>query len=257
MSDQAGPQGNTGDIINWPMLKIRYRTDEDKIAALLPPGIEPGAEPNVTITIYNFPVNGMPEYGVVTNIDANFNGIAGEFSLGYGIDQEEAIFISQERNGQPKYPCSIKYYRLMEYVFATCVHQGYTFLDFQGQSTGPVDTGEPFEHNEWWLKYARSTGVAESEGFDLDPMVVRVKTMYKTARKEVVQGLLTLNSSPWDPVADLLPVKESIENYLWWPEFLSREILVEGKLDPGAFLPHADTIGGSRWPGTNGGPRKN
>lgn len=25
-------QGNTGDILNWPMLKIRYRTDADKIA---------------------------------------------------------------------------------------------------------------------------------------------------------------------------------------------------------------------------------
>ena len=102
MSDtNSGPQGNPGDIINWPMLKIRYRTDADKLAALLPPGIEPGAEPNVTLTVYNFPVNGMPEYGVVTNIDASFDGIPGEFSLGYGIDQEEAIFVSQDAINPP------------------------------------------------------------------------------------------------------------------------------------------------------------
>ena len=36
----------------------------------------------------------------------------------------------------------------------------------------------------------------------------------------------------------------------------SREITLEGALDPIAFWPHADVIGGSRWPGTMGGPRR-
>ena len=40
-----GPQINPGDIITWPILKILYRSDKDRIAALLPPGIEPGDEP--------------------------------------------------------------------------------------------------------------------------------------------------------------------------------------------------------------------
>ena len=110
MSETAqAPQGNTGDIINWPMLKVHYRTDPEAIAALLPPGITVGSEPNVNITVYNFPVPDVPEYGVVTPVNADFNGIAGEYTLGYGIDQESAIFISQEMNGQPKYPAIIDY----------------------------------------------------------------------------------------------------------------------------------------------------
>ena len=44
-TETGAPQGNPGDIVNWPMLKIVYRTDPDKIAALLPPGISPGANP--------------------------------------------------------------------------------------------------------------------------------------------------------------------------------------------------------------------
>ena len=103
------PMGNPGDILNWPMLKIRYRTDPNRIADLLPPGIEPGAEPNVNLTIYNFPVPDVPEYGIVTSVDADYQGMAGEYTLGYGIDQESAIFISQETNGQPKYPCETVY----------------------------------------------------------------------------------------------------------------------------------------------------
>ena len=96
--------GAPGDIINWPMLKIHYRTDPEAIAALLPPGITVGKEPNVNLTVYNFPVPDVPEYGVVTTVNADFDGVEGEYTLGYGIDQESAIFISQEMNGQPKYP---------------------------------------------------------------------------------------------------------------------------------------------------------
>jgi hypothetical protein len=35
----------------------------------------------------------------------------------------------------------------------------------------------------------------------------------------------------------------------------SRTITLAGPLDPIAFWPYADTIGGSRWPGSMGGPR--
>ena len=99
MTDAQAPMGAPGCIINWPMLKIHYRTDPEAIAALLPSGITVGKEPNVNLTVYNFPVPDVPEYGVVTTVNADFDGIEGEFTLGYGIDQESAIFISQEMNG--------------------------------------------------------------------------------------------------------------------------------------------------------------
>ena len=76
----AGPQSSPGEIINWPMLKLCYRTDADKIAALLPPGIEPGKEPHVYVTLYNFPVHNEPEYGVVVNVAADYDGQEGEYT---------------------------------------------------------------------------------------------------------------------------------------------------------------------------------
>ena len=35
-----------GDHYNWPMLKIRYLTSEAAVAAVLPPGFEPGKRPS-------------------------------------------------------------------------------------------------------------------------------------------------------------------------------------------------------------------
>ena len=256
MSNQ--PQGNPGDIVNWPMLKIVYRTDPDKIAELLPPGIEPGADPHVNLTIYNFPVPDEPEYGIVTSVNANYNGVEGEYTLGYGIDQESAIFISQETNGQPKYPCTTEYFRLGPSVSARCTHQGYTFVEFKGVSKGENVPKDEYEQHEWWIKVSRAAGVfANPEaGYDFPPHVVHVRSKYGTAWQEEVEGELVLRDSPWDPLVSRLPMREQVSAHLWWPIFLDREVKLAGKLDPEGFMPFADTISGSRWPGSNGGPKR-
>ena len=74
--------------------------------------------------------------------------------------------------------------------------------------------------------------------------------------REKVEGELKLLASPWDPIAELLPVRGAVSAYLSWAAPTSRDITLEGKLDPDAFWAHVDTIGSSRWPGTSGGPRK-
>ncbi|QQD19363.1 acetoacetate decarboxylase family protein [Spongiibacter nanhainus] len=255
MSDQTMPPAKPGDILNWPMLKIRYLSDTDSVAKLLPPGIQPGKEPGVTITIYNFPVLGEPEYGCVVNVDATYNDIEGEYTLGIGIDQEAAIYSSQERWGQPKFYADTQYYRLMDYVSAKVSHRGYTFLEFNGQVTGEGEKPAEFETNEWWIKHLRGVDM-ENPSWDFPPHVVRVYAKYGTAQVEKLQGQVKLLDSPWDPIAKHLPMRSEAEAWLWTPIFLDRRITLEGPLDAEAFWPYADTIGGSRWPGENGGPKK-
>ena len=253
MSDQ---KNNPGEISGWPMLQFVYRTDPDKIAALLPPGIEPGAEPNVNITVYNYPVPDEPEYGVLMSVDADFDGVAGQYTLGYGIDQESAIFNSQQQNGQPKFPCTTEYFRFGNTVTARCTHQGYTFLEFKGNVTGDETEEGEREVNEWWIKVSRTVGMLPTMEYDFPPSVVRVKSTYATEHKESLSGELQLRSSPWDPIADLLPIREQLSANLWTPAFLAREVFHAGKLDPEGFKPFLDVIGGSRWPGTFGGPKR-
>ncbi len=252
MSD--APQISPGEISNWPILKIDYRTDADKVAALLPPGIDPGAEPNVHLSIYQVAVPDVPEYGIFITVDADYRGTHGAYTVGYGIDQESAIFISRDMNGQPKYPCEIDYYRFGDQVTARANHQGYSFVEFEGKSTGALENPPNHEENEWWIKVSRAVGGAE-KAYDFPPHVVRVKSTYGTAHLENVEGELTLIPSKWDPIALLLPMREYQGARLWWANFLGREITLEGTLDPDAYWPHIDTISGSRWPGTMGGPK--
>jgi acetoacetate decarboxylase len=253
MSD---PMNKPGEITGWPKLELVYRTDPDRIADLLPPGITPGRKPHVHINIYCVPVLGEPEYGVSTKVEADFEGIEGYYSLGMGIDQEAAVFISQELNGQPKFPCAIKFFRLGDHVESSCTHAGYTFLEFKGRSTGAAAfDDQPFEENEWWIKSSRAVGGVE-KSYDFPPHVVRVHTLNRVVHREAVDGTLLLRDSPWDPYTDLLPMREQVSADLATLEQPKREITLAGPLDPIAFWPYADVIGGSRWPGERGGPRR-
>ena len=251
----AAPRIRPADIAGWPILKIDYRTDPQRIAALLPPGIDPGRSPHVHLSIYNVPVPDEPEYGIVVSVDADHKGQPGRYTLGFGIDQESAIFISRDMNGQPKYPCSIVYYRMGDWVTARASHQGYTFVEFRGEVKGAAPVPPEYTENEWWIKVSRAVGGAE-KSYDFPPHLVRVRSTYRTAYQETVEGTLALRESPWDPIAELLPQRELLAAYLWSPIPLAREIALETPLDPDAFWPFVDTIGGSRWPGERGGPRR-
>jgi acetoacetate decarboxylase len=251
-----GPKINPGDIILWPMLKLDYDTNPDNIKALLPPGIEPSAHSQVHLTVYHFPVPDVPEFGILMTVDADYKGEEGFYTLGYGIDQESAIFISRDRNGQPKYPCDIDYYRMLDGVHARCTHQGYTFLEFDGKASEPLDHPETHSETEWWIKVSPGVGMEDSSTYDFPPHVVRVHTKYGTAFNQKVEGKLTLRDSPWDPIKELLPQESEATARLWTPSSFERDIALAGKIDADAFAPYADTISGSRWPGERGGPKR-
>ncbi|MEL0315686.1 MAG: acetoacetate decarboxylase, partial [Halieaceae bacterium] len=117
------------------------------------------------------------------------------------------------------------------------------------------DPMEEFVQNEWWIKSSRAVSIGgPATGYDFPPHVVHVASKYGTAWQESVSGQLVLRDSPWDPLSTKLPMREQLSAYLWWPIFLDRTVTLSDPLDPEAFLPFADTISGSRWPGENGAP---
>ena len=251
MSDVKPPQGNPGEIMNWPMLKIEYRTDAEAIAKQLPPGFTVGKDPIVTLTVYNYPVMDVPEYGCTIMVAADYDGIEGQYALAYAIDQEDAVYPSREHWGQPKYLADIEYFRFMGDIKAKVKHAGHTFIEFNGAISKTDGPGEEFELNEWWVKSVRDVSM-EPGSFDYPPQVVRVYQKYKTAFRQTLKGELILRDSAADPIASRLPVREVVDTYLWTPDFLDRSISKAGALDPVAFWPFAETIGGTRFPAVEG-----
>ena len=197
MNDRA-PQGTPGDSLNWPMLKIAYPTDSTRVAALLPPGIDAPEEAEVRLTVYHFPVGAEPELGLVVNVTATYEGVEGEYSLAYAIDQEQAVFISRELWGQPKFLAKVRYFRLVNQVEAAVTHKGHTFFEYRGTLSGVDEPGEVTEVNEWWIKCARSVTMRPNE-YDYPPRVVRVYAKYRTAFQQSVEGRADATRQPLGP----------------------------------------------------------
>lgn len=248
------PMIRPGEVAGWPKLVVTYTTEPDAVAPLLPPGIEALA-PTVTVGFYCVPVLGEPEYGVSVKVPAAWQGVEGQYNLGMGIDQEAAVHISAETNGQPKFLCEVALFRLGDAVTARATHQGSTFVQFSGQVVGEAEprSGDVTEH-EWWTKYSRAIG-GVSGAYDFPPHVVDVATTFEQRHLEDVEGELVLRDSPWDPIARYLPIVEPGTAQLVTHQAKARVITNAGPLDPEAFWPFVDVIGGSRWPGERGGPR--
>ena len=238
-----------------PKLTLRYPTDAAGVDALLPPGFTRWGEPVVQVGVYCVPVHGEPEHGISIKVPATFDGTDGWYTLGIGIDQESAVFVSQETNGQPKFPCQVAYFRIGDTVEARATHQGCTFLEYRGTVGEEVvhEGADESSETEWWTKYSRQVG--GGQGFDLPPRVVSVRTAGVPLTSVPLTGDLVLRDSAWDPVAHYLPVRGPVSAAMVTVRHTAREITVAGVLDPDAFWPHADTVGGSRWPGERGAPR--
>ena len=239
-----------------PKLVVRYGTDAAGIDQLLPPGFTRWGDPVVQIGVYCVPVHGEPEHGISIKVPATFDGTDGWYTLGIGIDQESAVFVSQETNGQPKFPCQVAYFRIGDTVEARATHQGHTFFEYRGTAGDEMvhDGADEAGDTEWWTKYSRQVG--GGQGFDLEPRVVAVRTAGVPLTSVPLTGDLVLRDSDWDPVARYLPVRGDVSAEMVTVRHTAREISVAGTLDADAFWPHADTIGGSRWPGDRGAPRR-
>ncbi len=200
------PTNRPGEIGGWPKLVVTYTTDPAKVAALLPPGLEP-LEPVVTLGFYCVPVLGEPELGVSVKVAAAWQGVAGQYSLGLGIDQEAAVHISAETNGQPKFLCDIAYFRFGDRITARASHQGYTFVEFagtvSGEASAPPRRGRRARVVDQVLAGHRRAPRAPTTSRRTSSTSPR-----PSSRRHVedVDGDLVLRDSPWDPIARHLPV---------------------------------------------------
>ena len=257
VSTSTGPSIPPGEIANWPLLKVVYRTDPDKIADLLPPGIEPGAEPHVHVNIYNVPVKGEPEYGVSTKVDADLRRHA------RATTASASGSTRSRRSSSARSSTASRSSRARSCTSAATTSSRRAARTRATRSSSST-VRSPVSSTTRQATTRRTTGGSSRRV----PSVAsrRATTSRRTScasrrestdvRKEIVDGDARAARQPVGPVhraaADAragvgAPRVVGVQK--------SREITLAGPLDPIAFWPYADTIGGSRWPGDRGGPR--
>jgi len=222
-----------------PSLEVAYLTDPDALAAVLPPPLGPPRVPRVhaRVTDIHLELPGGHVHDEKVGyfaVEAELDGLLGEYPLLIPIDLERAVAISRERFGEPKKLADIDISREGEHVHAAITRSGVTFIEIEGDVVEELPVPEPYPAVQWWFKFLPSVA---GRGFDGDPLLVQVDQVRTHTSLERVDGTIELRDLPTCPVVDL-PVLE-VESIRWSVRTSTHEPRLVGPVDPVAFEPYA------------------
>ena len=221
-----------------PQVEVRYLTDPELYRAVLPPPLEPAAEPRVHVRVTDIDI----KFGDFTHrekigyfaFDALLDGAPVEYPVLYPLDLEAAVYPSRERFGEPKKMADVQIGREGNHVETRITRNGVTIIEITGDVTEALPTGDPYECTAIWYKFLPTV---DGDGFDYGPKLVRAHDQLETVSLEKIDGKFVLRDSPTDPIADF-PICE-LES-IRWRVFTCRHTVTLGEdVDPKAFAPFA------------------
>jgi acetoacetate decarboxylase len=189
-------------------LVATYLTDPEIVAAVLPPPIEPGAEPLVKVTVATVDIPGYPTFGAGSfSVRARHEGTEGFYALLMPMTTEQSVIGGRETFGEPKKLGAVELIRQGDQVSGTFARMGVEIVRVSGTVTGPLALPDAETRTDFYLKFLPSP---DGKGFDSDPALVYCHRTEQTRKLEKVDGEVILRESRFDPVADL-PVRELLD----------------------------------------------
>ena len=253
----AAPQINPGEITGWPKLKIVYRSDPEGSPICCPPASSPALEPNVHLNIYSVPVQGRAR---VRGVDEGRRRLRRHHPA---TTASAWASTRSRRSSSARSSTASRSFRAPSLLPARRasrrpVHPpGLHLPRVRGQSTGAADQKPTtYEETTGGSRSSRAVGGVE-KSYDFPPHVVGSGPQRHRAQAEEPRRRPSLlRDSPWDPTPTLLPMREQLSRAsLVWSARRAARSPSPGRSTRSRSGRYADTIGGSRWPGSMGGPR--
>ncbi len=185
-------------------LLVRFRTDPDVYRRLLPPPLEPDAEPVGIASVGRWRSNCVGDYaGGGIAIGAVHDGDRGGFAVGMWMDSEAAVAFGRDVFGEPKKLGTAGLVRDGARVDGWIDRAGVRLVTLQAVLDG--DEG-PSVTSRLAFNYRARTAAG---GVGLDGPAVLTRTTFRTRLEARFRGTgsVLLRSGPHDPVG-VLPVLE-------------------------------------------------
>ena len=221
------------------MLGILYETDPAVIRKLLPPPLEPAAEPWALVYICKFPETNLgPGYreGAIF-IRCSFKGEIGNYCLSMPLDgSDDRIFNGREIYGFPKKTGTVHLQREGAAAEGWIERKGVRFVTVKANLQMKLDRPPLKVGPSFLFKFMPSADI--NRGFDGPVLLVRQRTEIEYQSFEMGPGEISFQRSPHDPWAEI-ECKKVIATYFFTStnRMLPGEIV--GEADPQVFLPYS------------------
>lgn len=189
---------------NGEALTVGFRTDPEVVARLLPPPLEPAAEPTGMVTIGRFQGNGAGDYaGGSLYLSARHGEVEGGYPITLWMDSEVAVNYGREIFGEAKKFGECRIYRGRERHVAS-VERGGAYIRLRAEGAGE-DRG-PSTAERTAFNYRSRTA---ADGIGLDAPAQLTHTVFTSAvRGEWVgTGKIEMRGTANDPVEEI-PILE-------------------------------------------------
>jgi acetoacetate decarboxylase len=179
---------------------VIWETDINVIKAVLPPPLEP-SDPIARIRFATVDMGtGIPVFGAGWfGVRARHGSVEGEYPLFMPMTTEQATIGGRETYGEPKKIGAVSITVDGDQIDAKFERMGFTLAQVRGKLEDEVDIN-PKDKVDFYFKCSPSP---DGKGFDTEPALVHMHRHEDARDGRVINGTLTLNESPLDPIVDI------------------------------------------------------
>jgi acetoacetate decarboxylase len=221
------------------MLGIMYETEPAIIARLLPPPLEPAAEPWALCYIAHFPDTNLgPGYreGALF-IRCRYKGEVGNYCLSMPLDgADDRIFNGRDIYGFPKKTGTIGFSREGDKAEGWIERHGVRFVTVRAELKMKMDAPPLKVGPSFLFKFMPAANL--KPGFDGPVLLVKQRTEIEYQCFEMGTGEIQFADSPHDPWGEI-KCKRVIAAYYFTSTNRMLPGEVVGEADPEAFLPYS------------------
>jgi acetoacetate decarboxylase len=179
---------------------VVWETDPDVIRAVLPPPLEP-SDPLARIRFATVDMGtGIPVFGAGWfGVRARHGSVEGEYALFMPMTTEQATVGGRETYGEPKKIGNVTIAVDGDHVRANFDRMGFPLATCEGTLGDTIEIPSK-DKVDFYFKISPSP---DGKGFDTEPALVHCRRHEEARAGRALDGTLTLQDSPIDPIADI------------------------------------------------------
>jgi len=198
-------------FVGAEMLTIDYLTTADIVRSILPPGLEPAAEPLMTAMVGRWRSNCVADFaGGAIYVAARHEGIEAAYVLAMFMDTDQAIMFGRDLFGEPKKRAVSDLRRNGPSIHGYVERCGVRLIDIRAELTtdiGPA-TAQGANFN------IKAVPASDGVGCEDDPYLTLAEFDNTLRVRREGPGTLLLGSSVHDPLADIEVVQLRKATYI-------------------------------------------
>jgi acetoacetate decarboxylase len=191
-------------FVGGEMLAASYRTDPEAVVRVLPPGLEPAAEPVARVVVGRWRSNCVGDFsGGALYVDSRRDGIEATYVVSMFMDRDVPTFFGRDLYGEPKKIARVALFRQADRASGFIERGGVKLIEIDarlGEDRGP-SAGTSADFN------VKAMLAADGQGLDGDATITLAEYRSQLFVNRPADAALQVRGTAHDPLGDL-PVLE-------------------------------------------------